>query len=307
MGAMFHGLTGMPLYGLICTTLDLLAKMDDDDEKRKRAAENPYTADSADARFRMDWLPNHFGNPNIQGTDGRMHTLANMLQFGAVSELTNVNLGSRTSFNGLWFRPPRPSETSEEMMTNLVVANVPFASMFSNAGRAMDAFGSGEVVRGIEALSPAFIRGAATAYRLGTEGAENTRGDDVVRRSELKNADLAAQVLGLQPTLVADYQKQVATIKGEMFRIDKQRGVLMRRFNTAVANPEGKRDDVISAIEAIRKHNGKYPQPNLQIDAGDVEDSYKTFVRNSGMSYRGVLFGKGEAVDVLDAFNLLKR
>jgi hypothetical protein len=303
-GAMFHGLTGMPLYGVVCLALDVLAKMDDDDEKRARAEKNPYTANSADARFRMDWLPEHFGNPSIQGLDGRLHTLGNMLQFGVISELTDINFGSRTSFNGLWFREPKPSESTEELLTNLVIANVPFISMFNNAGRAVDAFGKGEVVRGIEAIAPAFLRGFASAYRINKEGVEDTRGEDAIKRSELTNANVVAQALGLQSTMVADTLKQVGTVKGEKRKIEGKRSELMGRFNRAVANPEGGRDAVIRALEAMRAHNAKYPQPYMQIDAEDVTDSYESFVKNNKMSYRGVIANKNNVGDVLDAFNL---
>jgi hypothetical protein len=303
-GAMFHGLTGMPLYGVVCLALDVLAKMDDDDEKRARAEKNPYTANSADARFRMDWLPEHFGNPSIQGLDGRLHTLGNMLQFGVVSELTDINFGSRTSFNGLWFREPKPSESAEETLTNLVIANVPFVSMFNNAGRAVDAFGKGEVVRGIEAIAPAFLRGFASAYRINKEGVEDTRGEDAIKRSELTNANVVAQALGLQSTMVADTLKQVGTVKGEKRKIEGKRSELMGRFNRAVANPEGGRDAVIRALEAMRAHNAKYPQPYMQIDAEDVTDSYESFTKNNKMSYRGVIASKNNVGDILDAFNL---
>jgi len=306
-GALFHGLTGMPLYGVVCLALDVLAGMDDDDEKRARAEKNPYTANSADARFRMDWLPEHFGNPTVVDGDGnarRVQTLGGMLQFGVVSELTDINFGSRTSFNGLWFREPKPSESTEELLTNLVIANVPFISMFNNAGRAVDAFGKGEVVRGIEAISPAFLRGFASAYRINKEGVEDTRGEDAIKRSELSNANVVAQALGLQSTMVADTLKRVGTIKGEKHKIEAKRSELMGRFNRAVTNPEGGSDNMVRALEAMRAHNAKYSQLDLQIDAEAVMDSYESFAKNNKMSYRSVIFNKNNVGDILDAFNL---
>lgn len=306
-GAMFHGLTGMPLYGLLCATLDLLHKVfDDDDERRKRAQDNPYTMNSADKRFRMDWLPKHFGEPTIQGTDGRMHTLANMLEYGPLSELTDLNFSSRTSFNGLWFREPQPSEDAQEMMTNIAIANVPFASMLVGAGRAVDNFNNGEIVRGLEALSPAFSRGALTAYRLNKEGAESLRGDKVVTRNELNDINIAAQILGIQPTIVADLQRETSMVKSEKYKLDQERSKLMGRFNKAFSDPEGTQDGVLQALQAIREHNSRYPDPAFQISQEQLEDSYRTFLRNSAMSYRGVTFTKKQAPAVLDAFNLTK-
>jgi hypothetical protein len=301
-GALFHGLTGMPLYSLMTLTLDLLHKMfDDDEDRRARIEDNPYTADSSDARFRMDWLPEHFGNPSVKGLDGRLHTLANMIEYGPLSELSDLNFSSRTSFNGLWFREPQPSESAEEQMVNTVVANVPFASMFVGFGRAVDHFNNGRITRGLEALSPAFSRGAFTSYRIGTEGVESLRGDKIVQQGELNNLNLVGQILGLQPTLVADAMRERSEVIGVQNSMDRKRSALMGRLNRALANPEGGQDAVIRAVEAIRKHNDKYPNPVFQIDQEDAESSFKTFMRNTAQTYRGVTFTKKEAPYILSA------
>lgn len=302
LGAMFHGLTGMPLYGFITFALDVLGMaLGDDEERRERKAEDPLLAGSSDAWFRLKWLPEHFGNPSIPGLDGRMHTLANIIEYGPGSELTDVNIGSRTSFNGLWFREPQPAETAEEQMVNIIMANVPLGSMALSAARAVDSFNQGDVVKGLEALNPAFSRGAFTAYRLGTQGVETRQGRDVVARSELNDANLIAQVLGFQPTLVADAQRESSEVNRRLSSLELEKSKLMGRLNEALTDAEGKPDAVVRAVEAIRKFNDRYPQPAFRIDQEDAENSFKTFQRNSALTYRGITYTKNQAPYVAEA------
>ena len=296
MGALFSGVTGLPLYGVTCMAVDMwLAAFGDEEDERERRLNNPYTADSSDLRFRYEWLPKHFGVPTIPGLDGKMHTLANVLEFGPVSELTDVNIGSRTAYNGMWWRQGAPADSAEEAFVNAIIANVAPVSMASSLARAVDDFGKGEIVRGLEKLSPAFARGALTAYRLDTEGAKTLRGDKVLAREEISDMNLIAQALGFQSTQLADAVKTRSAWVSRKNAVDGERDRVMRDFRLVATDPDRTQGDVDRVIARILGFNERYPVDGLIIDNDALEKSYDTHMRNTEMSINGTLFSKKEA------------
>lgn len=302
MGAMFHGIAGQPLYGLICAVIDLISKAWDDDEDKKRRAQNPLFADNADARFRFQWLPKFFGDYEMPGLDGRMHSLNKVLELGPISELTDVNIGSRTSFSGMWFRDGAPADSPEQALINTFVANVPVLSMGVSVARAAKDWDDGRILKGLEKVSPAFTRGMLAAARINSEGVETSHGEKIVRRDEINDLNLAAQVLGFQSTQVADLSKQHYAIQQQKQRLTSERTKLMRHLNDALFNEERGDGDIEKAADKIRKWNETYGSvPFLVITNAQVASSIKNFGTNRAMSYRGTTFTKKEATTVIGA------
>jgi hypothetical protein len=287
MGAMFGGAASLPAYGMVTDAIDLwLDATQSDEEKNERRAQNPITGNSSDAWFRYDYLPSHFGHVTLPGLDGKQHSLSSVLEYGPVSALTGANIGSRTSFNGLWFREGLVGKTWQENMGNMILANLgPSVSVGSNMASAMDDFNDGDIARGLSKLSPAFSRGVIDAIRYSTEGATTRGGEELVGAEELSPIELAATVLGFQPTKIADVQaRRIAVMKQEL-EADNRKSFLMRQLNEAVI--EGNVGRMNTIQHQIDQYNAKYPVFAWQITPDKQAESLDAFIRNRVMSYRG--------------------
>jgi hypothetical protein len=292
MGGLFHGIVGQPLYSVICSTIDavLNAIEDEDDEERKaRYAKDPLTAESSNLRFRYEFLPKYFGEILVPGIDGRDHRLSEILEKGPISVLTDINVGSRTSFDGIWFRDPKPGKTLVDTVGNFIVENLgPGVSMGSNMFKGVEDLYNGKIQRGLEGINPSLFKGSLVAYRLDTEGAETKRGDKLLQRSEINDLNLIAAVLGFQSSRIARQQEFNFAMVKEKMAADNSRGKALSAFNEAILNAEGEPEDIDKAINKIRDHNKRYPMEQYFITEDTMERSLEQYVEAKGLTFRGL-------------------
>jgi hypothetical protein len=289
MGSVFHGLVGMPLYSTICLAIDaVLSALGDDEEEKKRRRHSPLTADNSDMRFRYEYLPENFGTITMPGLDMRQHRLSDVLEKGLISSLTDVNIGSRTSFDNLWFRNIQPGKDWSQTATNIVTSLMgPSASAGVNIVKGIDDFNNGHILRGLEKISPAFFRGTAAAIRMGTEGAETKRGDDMLKPAEINTANLVAQALGFTPARLARIQEQNNAASQELMVAKNKRSALLKRFDEAVTDREGDKSKIKGIIEDIKRHNKRYPSESLVITGDTIDASLTAFINRSQTTIRG--------------------
>jgi hypothetical protein len=288
MGGMFHGLVGMPLYSVICSTVDAVLSAIGGDEEKKRRAKNPLTADNSNLRFRYEFLPRNFGDITIPGIDGRQHRLSDVLEKGPISTLTDINIGSRTSFDGMWWREAKPGKTYLETAQNIILANLgPGASTGINMIGAIDDFSNGKIKRGLEKIVPAFFKGSFVAYRLGTEGAETKGGDKMLKRAEINDLNLIAATLGFQPARLARIQEKNFAFQKEVIEMETERSKILRRLNELIVKPEADKSDIKKVFKEVAKYNRRYPIEEYIIDDDTIERSLDSYIEKKGMTFRG--------------------
>lgn len=287
MGGMFHGLVGMPMYSVICATIDAFFSGDDEEKKRRRA-KNPLTAEDANLRFRYDFLPNHFGNITVKGVDGRQHRLSDMLEKGPISALTDINIGSRTSFDGMWFRAAKPGKTYLETAQNFILANMgPGVSTGVNMVGAVDDFNNGHITRGLEKLVPAFFKGSLTAFRLSKEGAETKGGADMLKKEEINTLNLIATTLGFQSSRLARIQEHNFEMQKQLTEAQNKRAAILKRLDEVAFDAEKGPGDLKTVFNQIREYNKRYPMEKFMIEADTIDSSLKTYAKKRGLTYRG--------------------
>jgi hypothetical protein len=289
MGALFHGLVGSPLYSTIASVVDLYDELfGDEDEMRKRRLNNPLTVYNSDLRFRYEFLPQNFGQIRIPGLDGRDHRLSEVLEKGPVSALTDMNIGSRTSYDGLWFREAKMGATTKETVLNFLAANLgPSISVGGNALSAIDDFGNGKIQRGLEKIAPAFFKAPLVAVRLEKEGAKSQAGDMLLRRNELNDLNIAAQALGFQSTRLSRIQERNFKLTQEDKEASGNKSELLKKLNEAAttgAKPEEFRD----LFKKIAKHNRRYPHDDYEIDEDAIERSLESYEKRKDLVIRGL-------------------
>jgi hypothetical protein len=289
MGAIFHGLVGSPLYGVITSLINLYDYLfGDEDEMRKRRLNNPLTVYDSDMRFRYEFLYDTFGHIEIPGLDGRDHSLNEILEKGPASVLTDMNIGSRTSYDGLWFREAKMGATTKETVLNFLAANLgPSISVGGNALSAIDDFGNGKIQRGLEKIAPAFFKAPLVAARLSEEGAKSQAGDMILRKDELNNLNIAAQALGFQPTRLSRLQERNFKYAQEDRQADAARSKLLKELNEAITT--GKSPEEVGRIfKRIDKHNFRYPHEDYEIDDDTIERSLESYEKRKDLVERGL-------------------
>lgn len=279
MGAMFHGLKGMPLYSTVGAMVEALSDLgEDDEEKRKRRAKNPLVAQNSDLRFRQ-FLNDNFGPVG-----------ADMLYSGPISSITDINIGSKTSFDNLWFRGGKPAKTNQEAFNNFVLANIgPAVSGIIGQAGAFDDFENGHIERGLEKMLPAFFKNPLVAARFAMEGVKTKAGDTIIEPKDVTAANIIAQAAGAAPTRVARQQELGYELKGEYVKAEQERTKILQRLNDSILNKTftGDKKDVQPALNQIRQFNNKYPMEKLMIDADAIQNTLDSALKARALTYKG--------------------
>jgi hypothetical protein len=275
---------------MICSVIDaVLDATEDEEEKRARLAKNPLTAGSSNLRFRYEFLPKYFGHIEITGLDGKKHRLSEILEKGPISVLSDINVGSRTSYDGIWFREAKPGKNWQETVENYVKENLgPGISTGLNMVGAIDDFNDGKLLRGAEKLTPAFFKAPLTSYRLATEGAETKGGAKILKQSEITDLNLIASALGFQSSRLARIQEHNFAMERQRVKAEDSKSDALRKLNETVFNAEKEPGDIKAAIAKIREHNKRYPMEAFLIDGDTIDRSIEGYGEKLGLTYRGL-------------------
>lgn len=263
MTGMFAGIVGMPLYSAIIGTIqgirDALHNEDDDDPI-------PVDERNLDYWFRYVWLPKHFGDD-----------MAKIIQKGPISVLSNMDIGSSTSLDNLWFRDTQDDKSLVTDFRNQVAGMLgPSYGMAENVVKAYEDWKNGNVSQAVEKIVPAAFKGMVAQSRWGEEGIlTKTQKAELYSPEEVTTAMRFWKAFGFNPTELAiqqdknfkvieqlrkttdeysDMMKQVknASLQGDFNKLDKE---IQHFVRFAIANPdlEPDVDSIITAIENAEK------------------------------------------------------
>jgi hypothetical protein len=142
---LFAGVAGMPLMGALGQIYDFFV---DDDE------------DDFDAMLRK--------------------TIGEGLYGGIINTVLGVEVASRISLNSLLYRPPIIDKDQAGMWTLLEQLGGPIIGIYLSMDRGYDQFSEGEILKGIEAISPAAVRNVLKGGKQFFTGEVATRRGDAV-------------------------------------------------------------------------------------------------------------------------------
>ena len=288
MAAMFGGATGLPLYSVVNSIIDLaLDQFEDDEDKRKRRELNPYLANNADARFRYQYLPSHFGDITVPTLGGKQSSLARILEIGPISALSGFNFAPSTSYNGMWFREGLPGDTWVETAKNFLLANLgPTVSLGTNIDLAAKDWNNGDILRGVERVMPGFLKGPIMGERVVTEGLETSKGSQVVAPEDIDTISKIAAFLGFTPEAISRQQNMRFEAIKQIQRANTEKARAIALMNVAMATDDS--DKAVAAGRAIEKYNTRYPGEEFQIDDETLDNSYKAFLKKRDSEIDGV-------------------
>jgi hypothetical protein len=246
--AVFSGLQGLPLFGMLAMIYNMFADEDDED----------------------------FGTVVRAGTNELAYK-------GLINYMTNLDIASRVGLSDLIFRENKMSSGSASLADTIAeLIGGPVYGIATKIQRGTNMIGDGEVQRGIETMIPSGLGNVMRGIRLGTEGANTLRGDPIVGDVNAWNA--FAQMFGFAP---ADYTKQLeinARIKGIDKYVNETATKLRRQYNTAQRTYDI--DGMQDIREQLQKLYDKHPNlGNLETSLSKSKASYD---RQTQLMYNGI-------------------
>ena len=296
MTFLFAGLQGLPLYTIGMQALQLLQDATDTDEdKRKRMIKNPYTANSVEAQFLYEWLPENFGTPVYTGTDGEKHLLSDIMLSGPLSEASGWNLGSKVSLDlaGLWFRSPKDTSSFAAMVPSALVENIPGASAGMNFAAMADEFQKGNIERGLEqGLPAALLRSPLKAMRYAEEGLRSEKQKVKVAPDKIGNTDILGTALGFNPKVVARAQKLNRDVMDRKQELSDDRSAILDKWTQAYRKwslgDTDANDALKAAYSGVQQFNKRTSNPYWMISTTDLYNSLRSAKSESKYDVQGM-------------------
>jgi hypothetical protein len=303
MTTLFAGVTGLPMYSAILGMAEGVREMfrgEDDEDYDEDDDGNPLGKRSLDLWFREWFLPTYFGDGSalaraLNLTPEQAALLTRSVKMGPVSALTDLNIGSSTSLDNLFFRSSNPSKDSKGALVQMAydVAFGAFGSMGTKFAEAFDDFNDGNFNRAVEGFLPAFARGTATSVRLSEEGAKTRQGYEVMNSEFYTTGKLFAQMLGFASTEVADLQKANYLAKQIDVKITTEKTHMLKMLDIALQKYENSptetnENGVDKVLDKITKYNNKNGYGDYVITGETIANSIKGRQKRVGSAYQGL-------------------
>lgn len=185
-------------------------------------------------------------------------TAAGFLLNGVPGHALGISLSERVGMPDLWFRSPdRQLEGEDEFnyWQSQLLGAVP--GIAQNMWRGWNQIVDGHTFRGVETMSPKFVKDALKAARFATDGAQTLRGDPLV--DSFKPNEIAAQLMGFTPAVLAEQYERNSALKNAETRIMDERRRLMDRYAAAYKLKDEEE------IQEIRKDIKGFNEKNREV------------------------------------------
>ena len=256
MAFTFAGAQGLPLYGALSLLAGMI--MGDDDE--------PVDTDAIITE-----------------------AIGDMAYKGPINQLLNIDIASRTGFNGMFWRdnPKRRSEVGT-LTYLLEQAAGPSFSAAVNAQKAFGMISDGYVYRGFESMSPVAVKNVMKGMRYIAEGATNKDGVPIVQDVSLYNAFM--QLGGFAPADLSEAYARAGAKKATEKALLERRTALLDLLHVAKQN--GDTEGVREITERIQVFSQKNPEKPLRITSDTISRSERSHKQREREMVDGVHINK---------------
>lgn len=242
--AVFAGTLGLPLISTLLGLISFFGGSDDE----------PWDAETA--------LKNNLSD--VLGV-----TVTDVLMNG-VSRVTPWDISGRVSINNLIVPKTREGLEGESKAQAYMSAAVgPIGGIFINILKGFSEIADGHGMRGVETMSPTFLRGPLRAIRFADEGAQDKTGVSI--QDDVGIAAILGQAAGFAPSDVRLATEGRSAVYDLQKKLDNRRSSLMTKFARAKLD-----DDPETMNEAwgeIEKFN--QANPSRRINRIQAMQSYK--------------------------------
>lgn len=200
---------------------------------------------------------------------------------GVPGQLTGIALSERIGSPDLWFRTPDSDLEGQDLAMHYLRGLAgPTFGIGEGLFRAASFAGQGELVRGVEAATPKFLRDLIRTGRFATEGVTTIKGDDILE--SMSPWELAMQANGFTPArLDAAYQD-----RGYLYlvqdRIESERRKIHRAATDALSDGKPIPPEV---LEQVNDFNRRYPF--FAINGESIRRSYRARIQSAERTVGG--------------------
>lgn len=190
----------------------------------------------------------------------------------------------------MWFPEVKEQATAQATMQDFYLSLMgPSASIvIKTIPQAIDWFNKGEIMRGMETLMPAFVKGAFTAERYSREGAVTAGNLPIKESKEFTDGQLFMQALGFASTDLVGQRELIYKMQGEILKVQRERAQLLDRLGRAETGEDEK--DTEKIMSDIDKYNAK--NSFLPIDDKTINQSLNKRQKAIANAQRGVPYNK---------------
>lgn len=177
-----------------------------------------------------------------------------------LSRLTPWDISGRVGLDRLILPDIQEGLEGQRLAESAMAAALgPVAGIVVNMLRGLQDIGNGHVLRGIEGMMPAALRGPLASLRLAGEGAMDKTGVPIV--DEVSVAGVVGQALGFSPSEVRQAQAGKRAVLSYDSALNERRQELMTQFARGAMKQD--QEAMAQAREEIRAFNEKHPQRRI--------------------------------------------
>lgn len=242
--AVFAGTMGLPMIGTILGLMSFFGGGDDE----------PWDAETALKNNLSDVL-------GVTATDVLMN---------GVSRRTPWDISGRVSIDNLIIPKTREGLEGESKAQAYMTAAIgPIGGIFVNILKGFQEISEGHGMRGVETMSPTFMRGPLRAIRFAEEGAQDKTGVSIT--DEVGIAGIIGQAAGFSPSEVRLATEGRSAVYNLQKKLDSRRTSLMSQFARAKMDDDQEgMDEAWKEIEAFNQAN-----PSRRINRIQAMQSYR--------------------------------
>jgi hypothetical protein len=267
MTYVFSGAQGLPLYGAANMFTSALSSMFGDDDE-------PYDFDES--------VRSAIGDLGYKGP---------------INALTNVDIASRTGFNGMVWRDD-PRRLSEVGFTSYFAEHFfgPAFQVGVNVERGAKLLNEGHSYRALETVVPSFAKNPLKAFRFATEGATTTNGAPIVDDVNAMSAFL--QIFGFSNAELTEAYARASSMKTAEQKIQARRTALLDLHFLAKSN--GDFEMMSELRDKIADYNESHP--SYRISGDTLSRSYRGHMQRINDSVDGVYLNKKLKRKLIDEY-----
>jgi hypothetical protein len=201
----------------------------------------------------------------------------------AIALAFSGDLSSRVSIGDLWFRGgPREGDNPREQMAayGSMLLGPTFGTALSML-TAGDHFGRGNWAKGVESMSPKFVKDPIKAWRESTDGVTSYSGEPLL---DLTASEAMVQALGFTPSRKSEMFSARAAVNEAKRSIEVRRQVLVALMARAELDGKGDAKKIEADIDAF---NDKHPE--FTIDGETIASAIETRQANREKTVDGIL------------------
>lgn len=219
--AVFSGVRGLPMFGLVAMIYNLFKGEDDDDLETATRKAMPY------------WMSR-----------------------GLVNSIAGIEFGGRTAQTDLMFRDPLNAEDLPLIQRWAETFGGPAVGLVMRWDKGIEKINDGQFERGLEQLLPSAVSNVFKATRYATEGARTLRGDPIT--GEIGPWNVFAQGFGFAPAELIRQQEETSRRKRLDKEANQERSKLLKKYNMAMR--QGDTDEMVDLLQDMNKFSIKHPQ-----------------------------------------------